>query len=808
MKSTMGKIIFNFLFFFILPAEVFSQASIQGKIVDSLQAPVPFSIVALLNANDSSIVKGESTDAKGIYMFNDLKSGKYLLKITATGFSDQYSSAIKLDSLTNFSVPEIMLHPSPILQEATVTGVKQTFEFKNGNITVNVENSVLAKGNSVYDLLSKLPGVTLDNNIITMQGKSGVIVMIDGRVQQISNQQLINMLKAMSAESIQKIELLKNPPVKYDAAGTAGMINIVTKKNEQRGFSGTVYTESSQGFYNQTSYGLSLNYKNEKVSIFTSVDGVYDMYHTSERFDRNFTTPSGHTEVDNLSIFNDLETGNDFKFGADWYANKRNTIGFKINGGPGGYNSHGTATNQFHDYNNTGFDHAISSAETPNKWNTVNYNLNAEHQFDTTGTVLDFSTDFTDLNEADKGYNANYFYDAIGNEVLQPNIYRNTNKAETRIFSSKLDFSKTIDSTSTMETGIKGSNINATNNYLFERQDLTTNNFYMDSSLSNNYVYREQTLAAYFNYSKSIRHFNFQLGMRAENTTVNGKNTSSGVVLKKNYSNLFPNISMEFVKNKNHNFQLNLNRRIDRPAYDQLNPFVIYRDQYSYFEGNPFLQPEYCYTAELTYSFKGIINNSISYSKTNDFMLDYTIQNDSTKIFIESNKNIKFNTVYAYTLFIKYDMKPWWELSLNGDFAYREFKGDVGGVPFRTYGINYSANLSNTFLLPNKTKLEIIGIYRGPNVYGIIKIDQLWQTAFAIKKSFFKDKMDCSIGMSDVLNTWKFHTHSQFDNQNWNFYHKEDTRRVIVSISYNFGRVKTDERDVNSNAEEKGRLKH
>jgi hypothetical protein len=187
-------------------------------------------------------------------------------------------------------------------------------------------------------------------------------------------------------------------------------------------------------------------------------------------------------------------------------------------------------------------------------------------------------------------------------------------------------------------------------------------------------------------------------------------------------------------------------------------------------------------------------------------MMDYTIQNDTTKIFLETDKNMDFENAYSYLLFIKYDAKSWWEISLNGHFTYFDFKGDIGGIPFRRNGINYEAHLSNIFNLPGNTKLEITGIYRGPNLFGIVQIDPLWQVSFAIKKSFFNEKLDCTIGMSDFLNTWKYHTYAKFDNQNWNFYHHEDTRRLVVSISYNFGRVKAEERDVNSNEDEKNRL--
>ncbi|HET6993063.1 MAG TPA: outer membrane beta-barrel protein, partial [Bacteroidia bacterium] len=662
--------------------------------------------------------------------------------------------------------------------------------------------------NSVYDLLAKLPGISIDNNTITMQGKSGVIIMIDGRVQQMSNQQLINILKGMSAETVEKIELLKNPPVKYDAAGTSGMINILTKKSEQKGFSGIVYTETSQGFYNNTSSGISLNYKNEKISIFTGLDGVYDTYLVNTKLYTHFASDSGQTELGNITSYKAPDAELTYKLGADWYVNKSNIIGFKIDGGPGIYNESGNGTDQVSDYNNTGFDHLLFTEAGHNKWHTQNYNVNAEHKFDTTGTVLDFSADYTDDGETDRSFYSNHFYDANDHEVLLPNIYQNTNSSPTRIASSKFDFIHPLDTTSSFEAGLKGSVTNMINDYLLERKNNTNGNFYRDSVLSNNYFYTEQELAVYLNYSKSYKHFSLQTGIRGENTVVKSRNSANSFRLSKNYFSIFPDISLQYSRSENHVFEFNLNRRIDRPSYWDLTPFIVYRDQYSYFSGNPYLQPHFSNKAEFTYSFKGIINTSISYCRINHFMLDYTEQYDSTKILLETSKNISFQNSLAYLLMIKYDFTKWYEIMFNGTATYMDYKGDIKGVPFRTKGLNYTMNFTNIFLLKGKTKLEITALYRGPNLFGITQINPVEMVSFALQKNFFKEKLSCSIGMNDIFNTMRFHTHARFDNQDWNFYISNDTRRITCSISYNFGRVKADEREINSNEEEKQRLNH
>jgi iron complex outermembrane receptor protein len=800
-----------FFFIFILAVlfhyESLSQ-SIRGRIADSTQAPIPFIPVALLNKSDSSIYKGTITDDKGKYVFDKIKQGTYLLKIEGVGYKTKYSSEIKSDSLTQLEIPDIILTSGVSLNEVSVTAIKSTVEFKNGNIIVNVENSPLAKGNTVYDLLSKLPGVSIDNNVILLNGKSGVIMMIDGRVEQLTNVQMLNLLKSMSTELVEKIELLKNPPAKYDASGTSGMINIKTKKTKLLGFSGSAYTSNSQGFYGRSMSGVSLNYKADKFILFSNLDYNYSYYQIKEKFNKQFTDNSLITMFDEIGTMNDLEKNLNFKIGADWLLNKKSTIGFKVDGGPGSYNSNGSGITTVSDYNNLGFDHLNALAYNNDSWNTTNYNINAEHRFDTVGTVLNFTSDFTRLTETNSSNIQNLFFDANNTEALPSNIYRSSNASQSNILATKLDFTKKINRKSSFETGAKISLINISNNYLFERKNDSTGNYFQDTSLSNNFTYKEQTYAVYANYIRSFEKVNMQLGLRGENTNLVGKNIEKEFEITRHYYNIFPTISLEYTASKNHNFQLNLNRRIDRPQYSDLNPFRYYRDQYSYLEGNPFLLPHYSNTAEITHSYKEFITNTLSFTRINNVMVHYTEQNDTTKITTETIKNMKYNNYFAYSVFIRHDIKNWWNISTNGLVAYIQYVGDVNGAVFNTKGIYYNASLTNTFVAHKKTKIEIIGIYRGPKNNGLTQVKSRWMVSFAIKRTFFKGKLDGSIGVNDIFYTFIAKTYVNFANQNWNYYQTTDTRRIVLSLNYNFGKLKIKEREVSSNEQEKARLSH
>jgi iron complex outermembrane receptor protein len=799
-------ILFSFL---ITQTPSFSQGSVHGRIVDSTGAPVSYSTLAVLNKSDSSIVKGGLSDETGTYSFVGIKPGSYLFKIISIGFEEKYSASFLVDSTSSTALADIPLRlKGTYLKDVSVGAIRKTVEFKNGNIYVNVENSPLAKGNTVYDLLYKLPGVTIENETVTVQGKSGVVIMIDGRPQQVSNQQLINLLKGMSAETVERIEILKNPPVKYDASGTSGMINIKTKKAGLMGFSGSASSSVSQGFYTQSLTGLTLNYKMEKLTFYSSFNYRYATEQAIDQFNSKIGSPQ------DLTLFNSktsrVGTGfdADYKLGADWNVNKKNTFGFKITGDPGNGLLNGAGANTVGGVNNMGFDHLTSGINQHDSWNLTNYSITADHLFDTSGTALNFSSDYTLLKEVQSGYNENRFFDPSGNEVLPANIYRSSNNASTQIISGKLDFNKSINDSSTFESGLKYSVVSSANDYLFERKNDSSDAFYTDPTLTNNYKYTETTEAAYANYTKTGKKYTYQAGLRAENTVLSGNNPTKNFELSKTYFNLFPNVSIDYNRSENHNFQLNINRRIDRPQYDQLNPFRVYRDQYSYFQGNPYLLPHYSNNIELTYSYKKSIVNSLSYSRIEGYMMGYTVQSDTTKVLSESIVNIRYSEAYTYSLTYQHQIKPWWEVSANIVCSYLTYKGLIQNVPLNTSGLYFNGYMTNTLILPKAVKLEITGLFRGPRQNGMVVIHPMGMLSIAIKKDFFDNKLSCSLAVNDVFYTMTFHTSSNFANQNWNYYTSFDTRRFVISLNYNFGKLELKTSEKNGDEQEKERLRH
>ena len=367
--------------------------SINGRVLDSLKRPVPFATIALLNKSDSAIYKGTITNDKGLYSFENIREGNYYVKITAVGFKDNFSNVNAISS-ENITLPDITVSSLGIsLNEVSVMTVRKTIEFKNGNITFNVSNSALAAGNNLLDLLKKTPTVMLDNGIVSIAGNEGVKIYVDGRQIQLEGEPLLNLLKAINANSVDKIEVMKNPPVQYDANGSAGIINIKLKKSTLIGFNGNINFNTSQGFYNRSDLGLSLNYKAKKFAFFSSLSVDSSLYLEEQFLDRSVTDEGDFNNFNQHKFTKNSGVSLTYKMGMDLYLSNKTILGWQVDGEGGVFNGNGISTNTVTGNNNLGFDILRSTHATPEKSNYNNYNINLEHKLDTSGSAIKFSSD-------------------------------------------------------------------------------------------------------------------------------------------------------------------------------------------------------------------------------------------------------------------------------------------------------------------------------------------------------------------------------------------------------------------------------
>ncbi len=802
------KKIFLSFYFLILNFVSFSQCAIQGVLMDTVNNPVPFATIGLFNAKDSSVYKGIFTDIQGGYCFENLNKGTYFLKVSSIGFNTHYSNNIEYDSITAVVIPTISLSSAEInLDEVSVTVQKKTVEFKNGNIIVNVEGTALAAGNTVYDLLSRLPGVTISDDVIAIQGKSGVGIMIDSKLQQLSGRQLLNLLKSMNASQVEKIEVLKKPPVKYDASGMGGMINIKTKKVKLTGFSGDIFIAHSQGFYGNPSGGGTLNYKGKSVNFFSGFTANQQLIRNENSF-TNYVSDNGN--ITTLSqnyigkVSNQYET---FNFGADWSINKNNLIGIKTSGAFGNDNYFQNAIFNISD-NSLGYRAMPYSFDRKNPWIYPDFNLNAEHLFDTLGTVIRFSADYSPYNDFYIASFNHHFLDDNSNEMFQPIIFRSYNTLVLSIISAKLDFEKQITQSIYLESGLKAVNQNISSDYKFENLNNFTNEYMIDSAYTNKFIYKENINAAYININKEYKKLVIQAGVRAENTSINTLSNSNSLRYQRQYFNLFPMISLEYKKSDNHNFQFSANRRISRPDYNSFNPFRTVESLFTIQEGNPYLKAVYISSADLTYSYKDFMNHTISYSRVENSLIDYGTQNDSTKVRVTHLTNLETANAASYSLFMQKDVKSWFSFNLNATLFALEGKGFINGLPYSFSTFAFNPGIFGRFILPKEFSIELNAYYQSPILDGVNRVKSRSSLDIGFKKMFNNKKLSASLSFSDIFYTRTYNTVANYQNQNNVSTSRMDTRRINISLNYTFGRLKVEQREVNSNEDIKERVKH
>ncbi|MEO6304984.1 MAG: TonB-dependent receptor, partial [Bacteroidia bacterium] len=545
---------------------------------DSLNVPMAYVPVALLDAKDSLVYKGVITNDSGVYYFDKITPGKYLIKIIVPGYAIKYSSSFELDNASNLQIPDLKISSAGInLNEIAVTVIKRPIEFKNGNVTVFIEGSPLAVGNTAFDLLSRLPGVTVVDDNISIQGKQGVKIFIDDRMQQLSGQQIINVLKGINASMIEKIEIMKNPPVKYDASGSAGIINIKTKKIKIIGFSGSINATYTQAYYGNGLSGLELNYKGKKLTFFSSIGAADESVRKVNHTDRVVLFNSNTSELDQVYFERERNPYLYANIGSDWFVNSKNIIGVKISSW-GAVAHHDRVGNIDIKNSDLGYNHSDYGYNKTNPWSYTNLNLNAEHLFDTVGTKLLFSADYTYNFDIYKGDFYTRFQDFTGPIISQDRIYQTANKLLLNIASAKLDFEKQLSKTLKLESGLKATHQNMLSDFYFANKDLTMDKYVTDSSLTNIFSYNELITAAYINLQKTVKKFNFQAGTRAENTNINAHSKTNDVKYTRQYFNLFPVVSVDYNANEKNSLQLSFNRRIERPDYNSFNPYRTFKN--------------------------------------------------------------------------------------------------------------------------------------------------------------------------------------------------------------------------------------
>ena len=785
------KYLNTFLFLLLFSFTYSQTASIKGQLQDADGTAVVFANVALYNAADSSLAKVETSDENGIFKINSIAAGNYFLTATYVGSSDLTKSGISLTDGQLLDLGILAFTPTVELTQATVTAQRAMVEVKPDRTVFNVEGTINSTGSDALELLRKAPGVTVDNNNnINVLGRAGVMVYVDGKRLPLGGEDLSNYLKNISAEQLDRFDIITSPGAKYEAEGNAGIIDIRLKKDKNHGANGTANLTLSKGELWQNNASFTGNFRNKKMNVFGQLGGS-----DRERFDDMvFSNYQNDLFMDEINNHRTNRENYNFRLGTDFFVAKNHTLGFLVSGGrtDGVHKSFNRIT--------------IANQDTPNDIDSIliaNNRSDFERDFNTYNINYRFDNGKTRSLNVDLDYGSyvndsyrlqpNTYYDAREVDVLSDFVNTYDTYTDIDIYTFKLDFEESLFG-GKLGIGTKLSKVVTDNSFLVF--DGANGDAVMDDSLSNTFKYDENVYAGYISFARPINEkWSFSAGLRTEVTDATGDLQAFVPELQEppvdlNYVSWFPSAGLTWQVAPMHSLNLNYGRRINRPDYNVLNPFNNRMSELSYEKGNPTLSPEIVNNLELGYTLKYRYNFKLAYSRTIDQITRLIGPDDvDERAGFISWDNLGEQTIWSISASLPMDVMKGWNAYINVSANYQDNQASYENgatIDLQQYG--YNIYMQHTIDLPLKFKGEVSGWFNGPGIWGGVFIyETSYSLNFGLQRKFLNDKLNARLSVNDVAYQTGWDGYSEFNGLYSTGSGRWDSRRASLSLSYRFG---------------------
>ncbi len=768
---------------------------ISGQLMSTDKKPIATASVSLINKKDSLVSKTTLSDEGGKFLFTSLQEGNYRIVVTAVGYKKYYSTDILAGSKNNM-LPVFILQNAEASELASVTVVanKNFIEQKIDRTVVNVDAMISNTGSNALEVLEKTPGVMVDENGgITLKGKAGVLIMIDDKPTYLSASDLANYLRSLPSSALDKIELMDNPPAKYDASGNGGVINIKTKKSKAKGFNGSVSASFGQSVYARTNESANLNYYTGKVNLFLNTGYSIQKNFRNLEIDRAYFDAGGHLSSDfkQTNYFTQVNRSPNIKIGFDHYISPKTTWGMVYTGSVSNRNeSRPTYSNV---YNASALlDSSIVANNTSTGFFKKNgINLNYTHKYDSSGKVLNFDMDYIHYSSsADQSFPSST-YSAGGGLKSSQQITAQL-PSNISIYAAKIDYAWALTGKVKMEAGLKSSYVTSDNEAKYFNLVNGVNS--IDYNNTNHFIYKENINATYLNFNKEFRRISIQMGLRAENTNGNGHQLGNiykpDSAFTKQYTSLFPTAFISYKLDSAGNDLLNLSygRRIDRPNYQDLNPFVFILDKFTSFSGNPFLRPQFSNDFKLAFTHKNIFTISAQYIHTSDVQIETIEQNGS--VFISRNGNIGKWDYLVLSLNLTLHPAKWWTFNTYSDlFNYQVYSGQLYSGYIQTKSPYIFAQINNQFTMGNGWSAEMGGFYCSPRQQAQFDKIAFGQLNIGLQKKCWNNKATIKLAARDIFNTnTSIGFITNVPNVIAHYANKFHNQTLIASFTYSFGK--------------------
>lgn len=784
----MKQLCFFILFSTLTFSSVFAQ-KITGIALDATGKPQEFANVLVLQAKDSSLVKGAVTDADGHFEIDNFAQnteGGYFLQISMVGFKNFMSEKFTATADKDFGSIKLQTLDQE-LKSVTVTARKPTFEMKADKMVMNVEGNINATGNTAIELLRKAPGVLVDKDEnISLKGKGDVRVYIDGRPSQMSGKDLTAILKGLNANDIEAIEIITNPSAKYDASGNAGIINIRLKKNRKVGTNGNISLGASYGQSAKFNEGLNLNYRDNKVNVF----GNYSYY--KGRWDQETAIQREQNGLyfDQNSPSFDKSFGHNVKTGVDFFLNSKNTFGVLVSGN---YND-GLWQSNSHTLISKAGQSTIDSVlvATNQMLNTsLNMTYNANYRFaDTSGHELNIDADYGTYKGTGSSFQPNYYKNADETRVFSSNIYRNNTPTDIVIKTVKADYEQNF-LKGKLGVGFKVSSVKTDNTFDFF--NILKDADVKDDNRSNRFTYDEMVSAGYINYNRPLsKKVTLQLGLRGENTKSLGKlmatNQNDDKAVDTSYFNLFPSGALSYNVGKNYSVNFSFSRRIERPRYEDLNPFEFKLDELTYRKGNPFLRAAFTQSYEINQTLFQKVNVGMSYSLQRDVMSDILDTTEAKRTF-QIKTNIAQQQNYSLNVSSPLPITKWWEGFINVWVNRAIYKSATSATfPINAALTQFGFYSEHTIQLGKGWSGQFSGWFNSPQLWGgVMRMNSQGMIDVGIQKKFWHDNATAKFTFGDILNTSSWSGKTIAGGMNMNIRGGWEGQIARLNFTYRFG---------------------
>ncbi|MBK8956001.1 MAG: TonB-dependent receptor [Saprospiraceae bacterium] len=765
---------------------------IKGQLSDDQGASIAYANLFLFQTSDSVMVKAELSDESGNFHFGELASGHYYIRGSYVGYEDFTKNGIEVGEKQELNLGKLLMAPkSTQLKEAVVSAKRTILEVKPDRTVFNVEGTINSIGNDGMSLLRKAPGVNVDNNDnVSLLGRSGVLIYVDGKRIPLGGQELSNYLQSLQAEQIDRIEIISNPGAKYEAQGNAGIIDIRLKRDKNFGTNGTAGLTYIQGRYPKVTLSGNANYRDQKWNVFgntslTSWKGYN--YIAFESFQNDlFLIETLDSKVDRNSI--------NYRVGTDYFLSKNHTLGILASGN--------LSKGEHPGYNEI----YISKASQPNVVDSIlaantnvsaprnNQTYNINYKFESgQKRSLNIDLDYGFFDNKNLRDQLNEYYDATKTNRMSFSENSFFTPSEIDIWTFKMDYEQDFWGTR-LGTGFKYSDVNSHN--VFHVYETLGRTGPINERRSNIFDYDEKVYATYLTLTGSFdKKWKYAIGLRAEQSDIRGDLQAYLPELQEppvdlSYLSFFPNAGITWNYKPDQSFQLSYGRRINRPDYQVLNPFVNQLSQLSFEKGNPFLDPEIVNNIELSYTLMYKYNFKLGYSHTADQITRLIGPDDSDPraSFIKWD-NLAERKTYNFSASLPFEFSKIWEAYFNFGASHIHNLADYGdGAVVDLKAYTYNLYQQHSFKLPWGWKAEISNYFSGPGIWGgVFLYETSWSLDIGFQKKFFNERMSFKISGNDIFYQSGWSGESNFDGLystgkgNW------DSRRLTVNLSYRFG---------------------